>query len=99
MGLSYRRDHWVSMDFLIVALAARLVGTAFLASLFGAGLWLLGTMLVASYSFGNEAAVLLSTWGSTSVPASLRGSLSCARRRSNAAPGCGWSPSWRFQWP
>ena len=47
------------MDVLIVALVARLVGTVFLAGLFGAGLWLLGTMLVASYSVGNEAAVLL----------------------------------------
>ena len=49
------------MDFLIVALVARLVGTVFLAGLFGAGLWLLGTVFVASYSPGNEAVILLST--------------------------------------
>jgi len=49
------------MDFLIVALAVRLMGTVFLASLLGAGLWLLGVMLVASYSFASEAMVVLST--------------------------------------
>ncbi len=49
------------MDFLIVALAVRLVGTVFLASLLGAGLWLLSVMLVASYSFASETMVLLST--------------------------------------
>ena len=49
------------MDFLLVALVARVVGTMFLAGLFSAGLWLLGTVLVASSSPGNEAVVLLST--------------------------------------
>jgi len=49
------------MDFLIVALVARIVGTAFLSSLFGAGLWLLGIMLVAPYSIGNAAVIQLST--------------------------------------
>lgn len=49
------------MDFLIVALAARLLGTVFLASLLGASLWLLSVVLVASYSFANDAMVLLST--------------------------------------
>ena len=46
------------MDFLVVALVARLLGTAFLAGLFGGGIWLLGTMLAASHSVGNEAAVV-----------------------------------------
>ncbi len=49
------------MDFLLVALVARVVGTMFLAGLFSAGLWLLGTVFVASSSPGNEAVVLLST--------------------------------------
>ena len=59
------------MDFLIVALAARLVGTVFLVGLFGGGLWLLSTVLVASSSFGKEAVVLLSTILAFGVSASV----------------------------
>jgi len=49
------------MDFLIVALVARVLGTMFLASLLGGGLWLLGTVFTASYSVGNETVVLVRT--------------------------------------
>ena len=49
------------MDYLVVALVARLAVTAFLSSCLGAGLWLLGTVFAASIYVGNEALVVLST--------------------------------------
>ena len=58
---SFRQNQSVSMDFLIVALTVRLAGTVFLASLLGAGLWLLGVMLLASSSSASGAVVQLST--------------------------------------
>ncbi|MBM3956588.1 MAG: hypothetical protein FJ313_00875 [Gemmatimonadetes bacterium] len=47
------------MGYLIVALIVRVAGTAFLAGFVGGGVWLLGTMIAASYWFGNDTAVLL----------------------------------------
>jgi len=49
------------VDFLIVALTTRIVGTMFLASLLGAGLWLAGIVLLASFWAGNHVAAELNT--------------------------------------